>query len=78
MIYEGLVNGLDVMAALGKPSRCLAFITRSPLDYVQITTYSRDALSVLALACASKASVEVSFNDTYPEKVLTRVRVLDR
>lgn len=77
-IFEGTVSGIDVIATPGQPVRCLAFVSRSANDEIQVTTDLHQLQTALELASAKKAKVEVSFDGSGPEKNLTRVRLLDR
>ena len=75
--YKGTVNGIDVHLNAGIPSKCFAFIKSNNGQYVQVVTFSRSLQTVLELACSKNLEVEVTYDDAI-EKILTRVRILDR
>ena len=76
-IFEGTINGIDVIATPGQVVRSLAFVSRTPNDEIQVTTEIHQLQTALELASNKKTKAEVSF-ETSVEKVLTRVRILDR
>jgi hypothetical protein len=76
--YEGTVDGLDVIAAPGESIRCFAFINDRPGEYIQVETSEGRLQTALETATVKKARVEVSYTESGPQKVLTRVRLLDR
>ncbi len=77
-VYIGKVNGIDVQATPGLPTRCQAFINVDILNYIQVTTTYHSLQTALELACIKEVEVEVYYDDSTPENTLTRVRVLDR
>jgi hypothetical protein len=78
MEFQGNVSGIDVIATLGQPVRCLAFISKQPNEEIQVTAYNHQLQTALELASAQAIRVEVSYNEKDGEKTLTRVRLLDR
>lgn len=78
MTYEGTVNGIDVIATPGQSIRCAAFINNKPGQYIQVETSEGRLQTALETANVKNERVEVSYNENGPQKVLTRVRLLDR
>jgi hypothetical protein len=76
--FVGTVSGIDVIATPGQPVRCLAFVSESSQNEIQVTTEIHALQTALELASSKKARVEVSYEDTSGEKKLTRVHLLDR
>jgi hypothetical protein len=76
--FQGMVNGIDVIATPGQPVRCLAFVTQSSANEIQVTTEIHALQTALELASSKKVRVEVSYDETGGEKKLTRVHLLDR
>jgi len=76
--FQGLVNGIDVIATPGQPVRCLAFVAQSSQNEIQVITEIHALQTALDLASSKKARVEVSYEETSGEKRLTRVHLLDR
>lgn len=76
--YTGTVNGIDAQATPGAEPRCQAFINKGETDYIQVTTGYPNLQSALELASVKGVEVEVTYDDSTPENILTRVRVLDR
>jgi hypothetical protein len=76
--FQGMVNGIDVIATPGLPVRCLAFVTQSSDNEIQVTTEIHALQTALELASSKKIRVEVSYEEAGGEKKLTRVHLLDR
>lgn len=76
--YQGKVNGVDAQATPGLEPRCQIFINKDAKNYIQVTTKLHSLQSALELACIKHVEVEVHYDDTTGENILTRVRVLDR
>ena len=77
MNYQGRVNGIDAQATPGLKPRCQAYIVNDR-SQIQVSTSHYNLQS--ALECASKkgVEVEVTYDDSTPENILARVRLLDR
>jgi hypothetical protein len=70
-----------VIATPGKEIRCLAFINKNKQpgsESIQISTTSYRLQSALESAAVRGVKVEVAYIVKGVEKVLTRVRILDR
>lgn len=81
MNFTGYVNGIDVIATLGRGVRCFAFINKSPsgTNYIQVETEEHRLQTALELASSTKnVEVEVTYEDVGGAKVLRRVKLLDR
>ena len=79
MDYTGTVSGIDVIATKGKPVRCLAFISKKGgSDYVQVVTKLHQLQTALELASSKAVEVEVAFDEKGGQRILRRVRLLDR
>jgi hypothetical protein len=76
--FVGKVSGLDVIATPGQPLRCLAFVTSTSQDEIQVTTGLHPLQTALELATSTKVRVQVSYEEHGQEKTLTRVHLLDR
>jgi hypothetical protein len=76
--FQGMVDGIDVLALEGQPVRCFAILNNPPKDPFQIVVYEPRLQSALELASVKKSEVEVEFKDDGTFKVATRVRLLDR
>jgi hypothetical protein len=79
--YEGYVSGIDVIATEGKPVVCLAFISKEKPpgpDEIQVAALEARLQSALESASVRGMKVEVSYVEKDGQKVLTRVRILDR
>ncbi len=76
--YEGKVNGIDAQATSGLEPRCQIFINKDEKNYIQVTTKLQSLQSALELACSKSVKVEVHYDDSSGENILTRVRLLDR
>ena len=76
--FRGTISGIDVIATSGLPVRCLAFVSQSAQNEIQVTTELHMLQTALELASSKKVPVEVSYEDQGLEKKLTRVQLLDR
>ena len=79
--FTGYVNGLDVQAMPGQRVRCPAFISKQGgAEEIQVSAYEHALQTVLehATARGPEVEVEAAYDDGDGEKVLRRVRVLDR
>ena len=78
MDYRGHVNNIDVFAPDDEPIRCYAIIGQDKDDYVQVTAIYHQLQTALELASAKNVEVEVSYIERDDQKILQRVRLLDR
>ena len=76
--FDGKVSGIDVIVTPGQPVRCVAYVTQTPKNEIQVTTELHALQTALELASSKEVRVEVSYDEQGPEKKLSRVRVLDR
>ena len=76
--FRGIVNGIDAQATAGQEPRCQAFINEDERKYIQVTTTWHNLQNALELACIMNVEVEVYYTEENGQKILNRVRLLDR
>jgi hypothetical protein len=75
---QGFVSGLDVIATPPSPTRFLAFVGDDRLSEIQVESELHSLQTAMETAMLKGVRVEVSYAPNGQQKILTRVRLLDR
>lgn len=75
---QGFVSGLDVIAALGEPTKFLAFVGDDRSSEIQVESELHSLQTAMETAILRNYRVEVSYVPVGQQKILTRVQLLDR